>query len=72
VSFQQTKYKNMGDIVSLRKARKQTARRQQEQRAAENRIAHGRSKAERVLEQARHEKNNRLVDQHQLKPDRES
>jgi isocitrate dehydrogenase kinase/phosphatase len=61
----------MGDIVNLRKARKQTARQHQEQRAAENRIVYGRSKAERMLEQARREKNGRLIDQHLLKPDHE-
>jgi hypothetical protein len=62
----------MGDVVNLRKARKQAQRREQENRAAENRIAHGRSKAERVFEQARREQLARSSDQHLLMPDRES
>jgi hypothetical protein len=62
----------MADLVKLGKARKQAGRREQEKRAAANRIVHGRSRAERALETARREKNIRLVDQHLLKPNRES
>jgi predicted DNA-binding ribbon-helix-helix protein len=43
----------MGDIVNLRTARKQAKRLEAEQKAAANRLAHGRSKAERALEQSR-------------------
>ncbi|MBM3564009.1 MAG: DUF4169 family protein [Alphaproteobacteria bacterium] len=39
----------MGDIVNLRRARKQRARRAKDEAAQVNRAAHGRSKAEREL-----------------------
>jgi hypothetical protein len=38
----------MGDVVNLRRARKQAKRQLDEQRAAANRLLHGRSKAERT------------------------
>jgi Domain of unknown function (DUF4169) len=51
----------MGEIVNLRRARKDRARAEQEKKAAENRVAFGRTKqekkrsaAERALEDARH------------------
>jgi hypothetical protein len=43
----------MAEVINLRTARKQAARREKEARAAENRAIHGRSKAERALQQAR-------------------
>jgi hypothetical protein len=54
----------MGDLVNLRRARKAAKRREDAVRAAENRIAHGRSKAERALEEARVEKSRRELDAH--------
>jgi hypothetical protein len=39
----------MGEIVNLRRARKQRDRRTKEEAAQANRVAHGRSKAEREL-----------------------
>ena len=39
----------MGEIVNLRRARKDAKRREEAVRAAENRLAHGRSKAKRAL-----------------------
>jgi hypothetical protein len=62
----------MGDIVNLIKARKQAVRPKHDQRAAENRIAHGRSKAARMLEQTRREQLAHIVDQHALEPASES
>jgi hypothetical protein len=59
----------MGDVVNLRKVRKAAQRREQQDRAPENRIVHGRSKAERVLENARRKQLEQIVDQHLLKPD---
>ena len=56
----------MGEIVNLRKARKAAARRQDAARAAENRRAHGRSKAERKLEEARADKARRELDAHRI------
>ena len=46
----------MGDLVSLRAARKAATRRRAAQRAAENRLTFGRSKAERALAEARADK----------------
>jgi hypothetical protein len=56
----------MGEIVNLRGARKAVTRRQQAVRAAENRLAHGRSKAERTLEEARAEKARQQLDAHRI------
>ena len=42
----------MGDIVNLRRARKQRERREQEKAAQAKRVAHGRSKSERELASA--------------------
>lgn len=57
----------MGEIVNLRTARKQAKRRQAEQKAASNRLAHGRSKAERILEQSRSNQARKSLDQHRIK-----
>ena len=43
----------MGEVVNLRMARKRKAHADKEQAATENRIRHGRSKAERALDEAR-------------------
>ncbi len=56
----------MGEIVNLRTARKRAKRRQAEQQAASNRLVHGRSKAERMLDQSRRDKAQRNLDQHQV------
>lgn len=56
----------MGEIVNLRKVRKQVRKREDAERAAANRIVHGRSKAERTLEEARADNLNRLLDGHRI------
>jgi Domain of unknown function (DUF4169) len=56
----------MGDIINLRRARKQAARQAAERRAAANRLLHGRSKAERTLEAARGAKERRNLDRHRV------
>ena len=56
----------MGDLVNLRRVRKAAKRREDDARAAENRLAHGRSKAERALEEARTKKSRRELDGHRL------
>ncbi len=56
----------MDDLVNLRAARKRAKQRQAEQAAAANRLIHGRSKAERALEQSRSEKVRRSLDQHRI------
>jgi hypothetical protein len=56
----------MGNLVNLRTERKRAKRRQAEQKAASNRLLHGRSKAERTLEQARNHKSRKAVEQHRI------
>jgi hypothetical protein len=56
----------MGDLVNLRTARKRAKRRHAEQEAASSRIVHGRSKAERALEQSRGKKAQKSLDQHRI------
>jgi hypothetical protein len=52
----------MGDVVNLRRARKQAERNAAERKAAANRLLHGRSKAERKLDEARDAKSRRDLD----------
>ena len=56
----------MGEIVNLHKARKAAKKQQDAERAATNRMAHGRTKAERILETALSEKTRRLLDAHKI------
>jgi hypothetical protein len=56
----------MGDIVNLRKARKQAERQFAEQKASANRLLHGRSKTERELEIKRDTKARRELDRHRI------
>jgi hypothetical protein len=56
----------MADIINLRRARKRVMRRQDAQRAAENRMAHGLSKAERAVAEARSAKARRDLDQRRI------
>jgi hypothetical protein len=56
----------MAEIVNLRTARKRATRRQHAERAASNRLAHGTSKAERSLVEARSDKASRQLDLHRI------
>ena len=56
----------MGDIVNLRRARKQADRKVGELNAAANRLTHGRNKSERALDQAKNDKARRDLDQRQI------
>jgi hypothetical protein len=56
----------MGDIVNLRTARKRAKRLEAEQNAASSRLAHGRSKAERALEQSRGDQARKSLAQHRI------
>lgn len=58
----------MGDVVNLRKARKQAKRKEKEEdaRAAANRFRHGRSKAERALEANRFARERRELEAHRI------
>jgi len=57
---------SMGEVVNLRKVRKEIKKRDDAERAAANRIVHGRTKAERTLEQARAAKTSRHLDGHKI------
>jgi hypothetical protein len=56
----------MGEVVNLRKVRKQVKKQADAGRAAANRLAHGRSKAERDLEAKRSETMQRQLDAHRI------
>lgn len=56
----------MGEIVNLRRARKQAERKSSEHTAAANRLAYGRSKAERALDLAKGERATHELDQHRV------
>lgn len=56
----------MASIVNLRTERKRAKRRQAERQAAASRLVHGRSKAERALEQSRAAKAEDTLDGHRI------
>jgi hypothetical protein len=58
----------MGEIVSLRKVRKEMKKRDAAERAVANRIVHGRTKAERTSEKTRTAKIHRHLDGHRIEP----
>lgn len=58
----------MGDLVNLRRARKDRDRRRREDEAAENRVKFGRSKAEKLTTKAQDALETRRLDGHRLEP----
>lgn len=56
----------MGDVVNLRKFRKQAKKQEDAERAAANRIVHGRPKSERDLHGKNADKLNRHLDLHKI------
>ena len=56
----------MGDIVNLRRFRKQAERAQAAKRADENRARHGRTKAERERDVATEARLREKLDQHRI------
>ena len=56
----------MGEIVNLRRARKNSERQLAEREAAANRLLHGRSKVERELEAKRDAKARRELERHRI------
>jgi hypothetical protein len=56
----------MGDLIKLRTARKEAKRELGQREAATNRLLHGRSKADRSLEDTRAAKARRDLDQHRI------
>ena len=64
--IQNPRWAKMGEIVNLRKFRKQMKKREDAERAAANRIVHGRSKDERDLQARSTERQNRHLDEHRI------
>lgn len=60
--------KPTGEVVNLRRARKLRERHAAEAKAQENRAAFGRPKAERVLTNARLQKDSQKLDLHKRSP----
>ena len=56
----------MGDVINLRRVRKRAARQREEERAIANRALHGRTKAERLLNESQAEKRRRDFDAHKI------
>jgi hypothetical protein len=56
----------MGDVFNLRLARKQRARQREAENAAARRLQHGRSKAERKLEEAQRDQSSNNLDGHRI------
>ena len=56
----------MGELVSLRKARKQAKQEADAKSAAANRLLHGRPKAQRSLDAARAEQRHRHLEAHKI------
>jgi hypothetical protein len=61
----------MGEIINLRRARKEKARNARADRAAENRVLHGTPKEVRDLTKARSEKADKGLEAHRLRSDKD-
>ena len=59
----------MGELVNLRKVRKQAKRRTAEKQAAANRLTHGRARADRLLDKARRDKEHGALERHRIVKD---
>ena len=59
----------MGEIVNLKRYRKQVSRASEEKEAAARRIKFGRSKSERQRDREREEQLNSVLDQHRMGQD---
>jgi hypothetical protein len=58
----------MADILSLSKARKAKARAGKDVAAAENRVKFGRTKAEKLADDARKTRSDKAIDAHKREP----
>ena len=56
----------MGELVNLRKARKQAKQEADAERAAASRLLHGRTKAQRSLDAAQAEQRHRHLEAHKI------
>ena len=61
----------MGEIVNLRRARKEKARHARADQAAENRLLHGTPKEVRDLNKARSEKAGKGLEAHRLRSEKD-
>jgi hypothetical protein len=61
----------MGDVVNLRRMRKDKARSEADRKAEANRVAFGRTKAEKSLTKAERDLAERRIDGHRLNAPRE-
>jgi len=59
----------MGEIVNLRRVKKQRARAEQAEQAAANRVRHGRTKAERAMDQQDSARRETVLDQARIVDD---
>jgi hypothetical protein len=58
----------MGEVINLRGRRKQAERAEKQRRAQENCALHGRSKAERKLDDTRRTQADKTLDAHRIEP----
>jgi hypothetical protein len=56
----------MGDVVNLKRFKKRAERHQSDQQAEANRTRFGRTKSERILDQRRGDRANKLLDSKRL------
>jgi Domain of unknown function (DUF4169) len=56
----------MGDVVNLKRFKKRAERHQSEQQAEANRTRFGRTKSERILDERRADRSDKLLDQHRI------
>ena len=56
----------MGDVVNLKRLKKRAERKQSAKQAEANRARFGRTKSERVLDEQRTGRANKLLDQHRI------
>ena len=56
----------MGDVVNLKQFKKRNEREQSAKLAEANRARFGRTKSERISDEQRSDRANRLLDQHQI------
>lgn len=61
----------MGDLVNLRRARKDRARADADKKGEANRVAFGRTKAEKSLTKAERDLAERRIDGHRMEPSRD-
>ena len=56
----------MGDVINLRRFRKRAVKQRDDEHAVASRVVHGRTKAQRLLEESRTEKSRRDFGAHKI------